>query len=493
MLTALVTIDPSYTIGPVRRRTFGSFIEHIGRCIYGGVYQPDHPRADADGFRTDVIDLAKELGVSVVRYPGGNFVSGYRWEDGIGPRDGRPARLDLAWHSTEPNLFGLDEFVRWAQVAGVEPMMAINLGTRGVQEAVDLLEYCNISGGTKLSDLRRRNGAPEPHNIKLWCLGNEMDGEWQIGHKTAEEYARLATETARAMRMIDPDLLLVACGSSNSKMATFGEWERVILEEAYDLVDMVSAHAYYYEQDGDIGSFLASSVDMDHMIDTVVATADLVKDHKGSPKQIGISFDEWNVWYQTGPTAALPTGDNWPVAPRLNEDRYSITDAVVVGSLLISLLRHTDRVEAACLAQLVNVIAPIVTEPDGRIWRQTTFHPFAQTSGLARGEVLNIQIASPLYQTRQYGDAPIVDATATWDAETGSLVVFAVNRSQSQPVDLAIDVRSLPHLIQAGATSFAEGSQTTPQTNDTVRIADGTAHVIIPPVSWNVVTIRRER
>jgi alpha-N-arabinofuranosidase len=274
--TARAVLDGAYVVGPVPRRLFGSFVEHMGRCVYGGVHEPDHPSADEDGCRQDVQELVRELGVSVVRYPGGNFVSGYDWRDGIGPVDRRPSRLDRAWKAIESNQFGTDEFLRWTTRVGVEPMMAVNLGTGGVQDACDLLEYCNRPAGTKWADLRAAHGAAEPYGVRLWCLGNELDGPWQIGHKTAREYARLAAETARAMRRVDRDLELVACGSSNAYMPTFGTWEDAVLEEAYDLVDHVSLHAYYEELDGDRASFLASGEDMDTMIRGVVATADAV-------------------------------------------------------------------------------------------------------------------------------------------------------------------------------------------------------------------------
>ena len=298
MTSARITVDSTRTVGPVRRRTFGSFVEHLGRCVYTGIYEPDHPSANEDGFRQDVIDLVREMGVSSVRYPGGNFVSGYNWEDGIGPKESRPKRLDLAWHTLEPNTVGIDEFIRWCRAADIEPMMAVNLGTRGVAEAIAILEYSNIRGGTARSDERRANGAEEPHGISMWCLGNEMDGPWQTGHKTASEYGRLAAETARAMRQMQPGLELIACGSSGTSMPTFGIWEHTVLTETYDLVDMISAHAYYCEENGDLGSFLASAVDMNLFIDSVTATADAVKAAGGHQKEIGISFDEWNVWYQ---------------------------------------------------------------------------------------------------------------------------------------------------------------------------------------------------
>jgi alpha-N-arabinofuranosidase len=501
-----LTLDPAFTVGPVRRRTFGSFVEHLGRCVYTGIHDPEHESADEHGFRGDVVELTRELGVSTVRYPGGNFVSGYRWEDGIGPKDQRPTRLDLAWHSSDPNLVGVDEFMQWARKAGVEPMMAVNLGTRGIQEALDLLEYCNVPGGTYYSDLRRANGHEEPYRITMWCLGNEMDGPWQIGHKTAEEYARLATETARAMRMIDPSIELVVCGSSSSSMPTFGAWEATVLEESYEFVDYISAHAYYFEEDGDLGSFLASAVDMDHFIESVTAAADYVRAAGKHTKRINISFDEWNVWYQKRAESVPPTGDDWPVAPVLLEDRYNVADAVVVGNLLVSLLRNTDRVHAASLAQLVNVIAPIMTEPGGRSWKQTIFHPFAQASEHAVGDVLRVGIEAPTYPTARFGEVPLVDAVATRDPETGAVSLFVVNRSTDGSTDVTVDLSALRHaaggadvdVVEAltlsnpdhtWAATADDSTSVLPQDNSTAKVVDGVLTVDLPAVSWTMVRL----
>ena len=277
MLTAHLTVDPHFRIGAIDRRLFGGFVEHLGRHVYSGIYEPGHPTADADGFRQDVIDLVKELGVSTIRYPGGNFVSGFRWEDSVGPREQRPRRLDLAWHSTETNEVGLHEFSDWLEKVGSELMLAVNLGTRGVAEALDLLEYCNLPSGTFLSQKRIDNGREKPFDVRMWCLGNEMDGPWQLGHRSADDYGKLAAQTAKALRQLDPDVQLVVCGSSARNMPTFGEWERVVLSHTYDDVDYISCHAYYEEKDGDTASFLASGVDMDRFIEEVVATADHVK------------------------------------------------------------------------------------------------------------------------------------------------------------------------------------------------------------------------
>ena len=502
MIPARLVIDPHFVVGPINRRLFGSFVEHLGRCVYDGIYEPGHATADEHGYRSDVIELVRELGVSAIRYPGGNFVSGYRWEDGIGPAQDRPRRLDLAWHSTETNQVGIDEFAIWLKKVDSEMMYAVNLGTRGVQEALDVLEYANIRSGTSLSDQRIANGTSEPHNVRMWCLGNEMDGPWQLGHGTARDYAELASKTARAMRQIDPDLELVVCGSSSAQMPTFGEWERVVLEETYDDIDFISCHAYYEPVDEDYGSFLASAVNMDRFIDSVVATADHVKAVRGSDKTINISFDEWNVWYQSRyqEVDRITAVDEWPVAPRLLEDTYSVVDAVVFGSLLISLIRHADRVTAASLAQLVNVIAPIMTEPGGPAWRQTTFYPFAVTSRLAQGVTLELKLDCPTYSTGRYGEVPVVDAVATCDAESGETSVFLVNRSLDEEVTIDIDVRllgavTLSHVESLwdddihAANTLQDPERVGLRPNETARLEDGTVTITLPPVSWTALTL----
>jgi alpha-N-arabinofuranosidase len=503
LISAHLTIDPHFVVGPINRRLFGSFVEHLGRCVYDGIYEPGHPDADEHGFRRDVIELVKELGVSTIRYPGGNFVSGYRWEDGVGDRAERPRRLDLAWHSLETNEIGLDEFAVWLDKVGSELMYAVNLGTRGVQEALDVLEYANVQGGTELSDRRIANGAAEPYDIRMWCLGNEMDGPWQLGHGTPRAYGRLAMKTARAMRQIDPGLELVVCGSSSAQMPLFGTWERIVLEETYDEVDYISCHAYYEPFDGDYGSFLASAVNMDRFIESVVATADQVKAVRGSSKTINISFDEWNVWYHSRYTEVdrITDRQQWPIAPRLLEDVYSVVDAVVFGSLLISLVRHADRVTAASLAQLVNVIAPIMTEPGGPAWRQTTFFPFAVMSRLARGVALELKLDCPTYETERHGTAGIVDAVATHDAESGETAVFLVNRSLTEAAEFVIDAGLLGDVRVTAADSLYDSDMHAANTladpervklrpNETARVSDGEVRIVLPPVSWTAMTLR---
>jgi alpha-L-arabinofuranosidase len=500
MQNCKLSIDPAFVVAPVNRRVFGSFVEHMGRCVYGGLYEPGHPTADENGLRGDVLELVRELGVTTVRYPGGNFVSGYKWEDGVGPVEDRPTRLDPAWRTIETNAFGLNEFMEWARKADIEPIMAINLGTRGMQEAIDLLEYANHPQGTALSDARIQHGAKEPHNIRMWCLGNEMDGPWQLGHKSAEEYGRLAAQTARAMRQFDGDLELVACGSSYRHMPTFGAWEATVLEQTYDVVDFISAHAYYELEGDDVASFLASSVNMDRFIHDVVATADHVGAKLSSTKRINISFDEWNVWYlRELQLDGMP--EDWTVAPRLSEDAYTALDAVVVGSMLITLLQHSDRVTAACQAQLVNTISSIRSEPGGPAWRQSIFHPFALTSRHARGQVLQPQVAAPTMVTTKHGEVPVLDSVATYDAEEGTVAVFVVNRNPAEPVSFSTDLRSFgdatlteAHLIWDedlfAANTQEDPDRVAPRPHTSAGLDGTTLRAELPPASWSMFVLQ---
>jgi alpha-L-arabinofuranosidase len=498
MHNASLTVDPAFEVGVVDPRLYGSFVEHLGRCVYTGIYEPDHPTADANGFRQDAADLVRALGVPIVRYPGGNFVSGYKWEDGIGPVADRPTRLDLAWRSIESNHVGVDEFQKWVASVGSETMMAVNLGTRGIDAARSLVEYCNLPGGTYWSDLRRQNGAADPYGIKVWCLGNEMDGPWQIGHKTAHEYGRLAHETGKAMKLVDPSIELVACGSSYLAMPTFGSWESTVLTEAYEIADYVSMHAYYQQLDDDRDSFLACAVGMDQFIDAVIATADHVRAVGRHKKKINISFDEWNVWYQS--RFAGERNLEIQTVPRLIEDVYSVTDAVVVGNLLISLLRHADRVRIGCLAQLVNVIAPIMTEPGGGVWRQASYHPFALTSQYGRGTVLQLALQSPVHETAGFGEVPVLDAVAVAAEDGASVTVFAVNRDQTTPVALDLDVRSLPSLSSASHVAIADDDpdavntlespdRVVPRDQDDPKLDGGRLQAVLPPLSWNMIRL----
>lgn len=499
--TARMTVDKDFSIADIDERIFGSFIEHLGRAVYDGIYQPGHPLSNTDGFRKDVIELVKELNVPIVRYPGGNFVSNFFWEDSVGPKEQRPHRLELAWRSLETNEVGLNEFCKWAKAADSEVMMAVNLGTRGIADACNLLEYCNHPGGTKYSDQRIAHGQSEPYGIKTWCLGNEMDGPWQVGHKTADEYGKLAAETAKAMRQIDPKVEFVVCGSSNREMPTYVQWEATVLEHTYEYVDYLSLHTYYGNRSGNSNDFLAKSDDMDAFINEIIATCDYVKAKKRSQKNMYLSFDEWNVWYHSN-AEDNETMDKrpWQTAPRLLEDIYNFEDALLVGLMLIVLLRHSDRVKVACLAQLINVIAPIMTDPNGGgAWKQTIFYPFMHASRYGRGRALQPVLVSDTHETNGHGEVTDIDAMAVYNEEKEEVTIFAVNRNLQEDVILTTDVRSfegyrvLEHIVLESEdlkVTNAFGKETVrPQVVEQTSMESGTLTSMLHKASWNVIRL----
>ncbi len=500
MSSAKMILNKDYIIGEVDKRIYGSFIEHLGRAVYGGIYEPDHPTADKYGFRQDVAEIIKELNIPIIRYPGGNFVSGYNWEDGVGPVDKRPRRMDLSWTVTETNAIGTNEFCHWAKQVGAEVMMAVNLGTRGADAARNLVEYCNHPEGTYWSDLRKSHGYNQPHNIKTWCLGNEMDGSWQIGTKTAEEYGRLACETAKVMKWVDPTLELVACGSSGSGMHTFGQWEATVLENTYDHVDYISLHTYYNNKENDTKNFLARSMDMDAFIKSVIATCDYVKAKKRSSKKINLSFDEWNVWYSFDQEAKKE--DRWAIAPSKLEDVYTFEDALVVGSMLITLLKNCDRVKIACLAQLVNVIAPIMTERGGSVWKQIIYYPLLHTSIYGRGTVLNPVIKSPKYDSKDFTDVPCIDATAVISDDNNEITIFAVNKDVENDLTFDIELNGFgefevaQHIVMENSNVKATNTNINPYNviptnNGNATIEDGNVKATVKSLSWNVIRLKR--
>ena len=485
---ALVVGEP---VGTAHPRLFGSFVEHLGRGVYGGIYEPGHACADEHGFRTDVLDLVRELGVTVVRYPGGNFVSGYDWRDGVGPVANRPRRLDLAWKSIETNEFGTDEFIAWCRSAGVEPMLALNLGLGTVDGALDLLEYANFPGGTALSDERAANGNAEPHAVNLWCLGNELDGPWQLGHRSAEDYAVVAATAANAMRMFDDHLELVAVGSSSADMPTFGEWERTVLARTVELVDYLSCHIYFYN-DGDIAEFVRSSDKLHAFLTTIETIVAQAVAANPNARDVKISLDEWNVWNFRAYDELKPDRQ-FEVAPRILEEQYTAVDAVVVGSLLQTILAHANTVSIAALAQLVNVIGPIRTEPGHAAWRQTTFFPFAAT---ARSAGLTVRTAD--------AGTPDVLATVTEAPDGSTRHVYLTNRSLTTAHELAVPFSSAvpftgaaPHDVTAWvlhhedpyAANTADAPETVVPTPLAVTIDGATLCVNLPPLSWAYIEL----
>ncbi|MDO4548410.1 MAG: alpha-N-arabinofuranosidase [Clostridia bacterium] len=500
MKKATMTLDRAYVISKIDPRIYGSFIEHVGRAVYSGVYEPGHPTADKNGFRGDVIEMVKALKMPLVRYPGGNFVSGFNWEDSIGPREERPKRLDLAWFTTETNEVGLHEFAEWCEKAGAELMYAINLGTRGVDAARNIVEYMNHPAGSQWSDLRIRNGRKEPFGVKLFCLGNEMDGPWQIAHRTAYDYGCVAREAAKAMKWVDPSIELVACGSSNSSMETFGEWELTMLDECYEHVDYVSLHQYYGNPTNDTPGFLARSMNMDDFIHTVSSICDAIKGKKHSKKSVNLSFDEWNVWYHSKEKDEEEWKKaRWGRALSLLEDVYNFEDALLVGSMLMTLIRNADRVKIACLAQLVNVIAPIMTRPGAGVWAQTIYWPLMHASIYGRGTSLKPIVDSPVYDCADYEKVPVIDAAATMDDE-GNVTIFAVNRDMADDVCLSVDLRSfeklslkehilLHHDDVKAVNTHDNPDNVKPVAGNGGEIDHGVLQIPLKALSWNVIRL----
>ena len=489
--------DARRTLAPIQRELFGSFLEQLGRAIYEGIYDPQSKLSDNNGYRKDVSEEIRKLGVPIIRYPGGNFVSGYNWLDGIGPKANRPRVLDKAWNTVNSNEFGTDEFLAWCRLADTEPLLAVNLGTGTAEEAAALVEYCNVEKGTRWSDLRRKNGVAGAYKVKNWCLGNEMDGPWQIGHMTATEYGLKAEDAARQMRYVDTSLKLVACGSSGPGMPTYLEWDREVLEQCYDYVDAISLHRYFNNAEdtgGDSSKFLAMNLSMERQIDEVAAVCDVVRGHKRSSKRLWLSFDEWNVWYRAR-TGAAVNGEK-QTAPHLLEEVYNLEDALLVGGLLNALIRKADRVKLACLAQLVNVIAPIMTN-ENSLLRQTTYYPYSWALEFARGAALELLVESPAYDVPRLGEVPYVDVAGTLQAESGKMALFLLNRDLTKPRQVEIvwegsSPRAGEAIVLTGSdlkasNTFEAPARVTPQKGEKPSNTGGRSSLELPPRSYTVV------
>lgn len=499
---ARLVLDKDFIVGEIDKRIYGSLIEHMERVVYGGIYEPGHPEADEKGFRKDVIQTVRDLQIPLIRYPGGNFLSGYNWEDGVGPVEQRPKRLDLAWTAVESNEVGLNEFMHWAELAGVENNLAVNLGTRGMDAARNLVEYCNTSGGTYWSDLRKSHGRKEPYKIKTWCLGNEMDGPWQIGHKTAVEYGRLAQETAKVMKWVDRSIELVACGSSTPAINTFPEWDATVLDHLYEHAEYISLHIYFHNKGNDYPNYLAKALEMDRQIKAVIATCDYIKAKKRSGKTMYLSFDEWGVWSQEERANRTAWKWSWDSPNEVSEGMYSFEDALLAGSMALTLINHADRVKIACWAQLVNHLSLFNTVKGGPLWKQTVFYPFLHASVFGRGTVLQSSISSPVYDSTEFTDVPYLDAAAVANPENDQLTIFAINRHLQEPLPMEAVLRGLgsyrpiEHIVYASEDPAAgntenDPNRVVPYSKQDVKVDGETVHVLLPKASWNVIRLQK--
>ena len=427
-----LSLHSRFPIGPVDPRIFGGFLEHLGRAVYEGVYDPHNPRADAHGFRTDVMDALRPMRMTAMRYPGGNFASGYHWEDGIGPKERRPRVRDLAWQSLEPNTFGTDEYLALCRAMDWTPMLTVNMGTGTPEEARNWVEYTNIPAGSRYADLRARNGSTEPYGVKLWCLGNEMDGQWQLGHVPADQYAIRAQQAAKMMKDVDRSIELVACGSCGIFMPTYMEWDRQVLDYLGDYADYVSLHRYVGNQENDTADFLAITNSIDRQIEEMDAACRFVQAKRHGHKRAFLCFDEWNVWYKNH----LADGAG-KFASHLLEEVYNLEDALVVAGFLHSFLRHADVLKIANLAQIVNVIAPVLTR-ENAVLIQSIFYPFAMFAARRDGVSLRVALDGPCYESKNYGKASFIDASAILG--DGVLHVFLTNRSLDKTAEVTVEI-----------------------------------------------------
>jgi alpha-N-arabinofuranosidase len=495
-----IELHTGFVIDEVSPLIFGGFLEHMGRCIYEGVYDPESPHADEDGFRADVLEALRGLDVTVVRYPGGNFASGYHWRDGIGPQDERPTVRELAWQSIETNRFGTDEFLELCSKLGWRPMLTVNLGTGSPEEARDWVEYCNAPTGTRNADLRAANGAREPHGVGLWCLGNEMDGPWQLGHVPARDYAVRAQQAAKMMKDCDRSIRLVACGSSGPQMPTYLAWDREVLEYLGGLADYVSLHRYVGNSNGVTSDYLAVTNSVDRQIEEVDACCRFVQAKRRTAKRTLLCFDEWNVWYKARAREDMDGGGKQ--APHLIEEIYNVEDALVVAGFLQSFIRHADCVKIANIAQLVNVIAPLQTRGTEMLI-QSIYWPFQMISRRGRGLALRTRVTGPRYESALYGDVSLVDTSAIFDPERSELHVFLTNRNESdaQAVELKMLDRLIRNVVNGeqlsgygpkDANTWERPSHVVKGDWNGFRIDGHSAYAELPPLSFTAVTLGLE-
>jgi alpha-N-arabinofuranosidase len=442
-LRGRIKIDTERVIGDIDPLIFGNFIEHLGRCIDGGIFEEKSPLSDSNGFRKDVMDAVRKLNVTQLRWPGGNFSSNYHWMDGIGPRDQRPPRLEMAWGTVESNRFGTHEFLNYVEQVHAEPYICANFGTGTWTEAQQWVEYCNSKEDTAMTRLRRQNGRAQPWNVKFWGLGNEMDGPWQMGHRSAEDYGKFALEGAKLMKWTDPNIKLIAAGSSNYQPGSdWTQWNRTILQFLNQHADFLSLHLYVGNESNDYLDFLACSVELDDKIKTAEGIIDAAVSGQPGNRKIYIAWDEWNVWYRA-------RGDSQR-GRRILEEHYNLEDALVVATFLSSFVNHAHIVKMANMAQLVNVIAPIFTNDKG-LYLQTIYYPLQLFALNSKGKALQTFVDSPRYKCKRFDGVPYLDVSAAY--ENGSLVLNVVNRHQTQAIETEIETQDKQF---SGAISVSE-------------------------------------
>jgi alpha-N-arabinofuranosidase len=499
-------VNKDFVTGEVSDLMFGQYFEPLGRCTHEGMYEPDHPTATEKGWRGDVLQLVKDLNITCFRYPGGNLTATYRWEDGIGPRDQRPVRMELAWVSIEDNSIGINEYIDYVKNIGAETLMTFNMGTRGIEEAIDLVEYCNYPEGTYLSDLRRSHGYEKPRDIRYWCIGNEVEGEWQIAQHRAEDYGWLCKQAAKAVKRMDPNYQLIAAGSSNCNMPTYIDWDYKILDDAWDYIDGLAIHCYTDRRETDTTPrYLAHTKNLEQYLSSIEGICQAVKAKKRSKKNIWLSIDEWNV--QSYEMIHLQTDRPkrgvrpWMVHPPIIEQAYTMEDALALGLQFIIYFKHCNSIKIACMSLLVNCLAPIMTEKAGPAWRQPTYYPFMHCSKYGRGKVLNTVIICETYKDELYGDVPYAEGIMILNKAGNELNFFAVNK-YSENCDCTCSLQGfegfsvIEHIVLDHEDLFAVNTadnqdNVKPHAAEGSAVSDGELRVVLPKYSWNVIRMKK--
>ncbi len=488
-LKARVKIDTERVIGDIDPKLYGNFIEHLGRCIDGGIFEEGHKLSDANGFRRDVLEGTKKLNVTLLRWPGGNFSSNYRWRDGIGPRDSRPRRLEMAWGTVETNRFGTHEFLQYSEMAGSEPYICTNLGTGTWDEAQQWVEYVNSAEDTAMTRLRKQNGRNDPWKVTYWGLGNEMDGPWQMGHRSADDYGKFALEAAKLMKWTDPSIKLIAAGSSHfANGIDWIGWNRTVLEHLKRHIEYLAIHLYVGNRDNNYYEFLTSSVELAQRIRTTEGLIDAALSGEPASRKIHIAWDEWNVWYRAR--------GNKERGRRILEERYNLEDALVVATFLNAFVNNAHIVKIANMAQLVNVIAPMFSNENG-MFLQTIYHPLAAFANNSKGKALALFADSPRYESKRFGLVPFLDTSAALDGDT--LVLNAVNRHLETALETEFESQDKRFSGTAAITEVngpdikAEndfGSTKVQPTSRTMQADGGKLRVRLAPHSYTMIKVK---
>ena len=498
MKKAVLYLHPEFTVGEISPFMYGGFLENIGRCIYGGIYDPEHPSADEDGFRSDVLDAVQGMNYTAMRFPGGNAVSCYRWEDSVGPKEQRPVRLNVAFHSLENHHFGLDEYMRWCRKINAAPMLTINLASRGIDDAKNLVEYCNFPQGTQWSDWRRVHGVEEPYNVPIWFLGNELSGRWQMPGREAADYGYIARECGKMIRAISPESEIAVCGPCGRfEIGAPEDWLYKVLCKAYNVTDYLSIHCYLRNRIT-AEAFSSELEETDEYLNNVIAGCDYAMARTWNNRKLKISVDEWGVWRGMG--LELRNGANWAFDDPKIEDDYTASDAVLAGGLLITLLRHADRVKLSCISEAVNSIAPIRTGSNGKVWKQTTYYPFALTALHGHGTVLQDKLYSDDFISSDNRTLSAWYGVSICNREKNELIIIGLNRLMQEDLLLQADLSAfkVESVIEHQAL-FAEDPETVNSENAEKVYPVLCEHAVqkgqiweftLAPCSWNMIRFK---